>query len=346
MFYFIKSKIRYLINATMATLLVFTASAAASVIASPFETTTSLVGSPIFQSATNRFLSRVPINIVLGEMHANNIATDDTPFFLDLAAKETKNFVGYHGGCSEYRIFQDLIKCIVTDVLDIEVRNDFHFLRVPGEGVLSYNKAQDFLASFQANNTKLHDTIPDVRYHVLSLNISLFQSYNAPWDFTPRYYVENKSWTKPDFWNILLDFAEKVGFQRSDFQMVIDEAQKVLPRDRGMLIQFFDGSTKTHAFTDKHFYPSYSGGKSYGSEKPSYYLFSQYITEFPQFRLVINDQDVLNPLKSPLIMRRYDKLSKQERNIYEQTLHDWIRSTPVNTVKAKKVRKALLNLWK
>ncbi len=54
-------------------------------------------------------------------------------FLLNLASTEDKTVFGYHGAAQDYRIFQDALKVIFEELLMIQLPDDFHFLRIPGD---------------------------------------------------------------------------------------------------------------------------------------------------------------------------------------------------------------------
>lgn len=296
-----------------------------------------------FVSPSERFLAKHSFDRIQAKLAAEGFDLQDCPLFQKLIEAETEGFIGYHGGCSDYRLFQDLIRFVVEEILYIRVRDDFHFLRVPASNGLDFVTAEAFLEGTVDN---IDDTIPDTRKQLLSLNIALFQYYDLPSDFTPRYFIQNGSWSKPDYWKLLLDFAEQAGIRAEDFKPIIALGRSLLAEDRGILIQFFvrpDQSTP-YSYLDAHFYAAYTKGKPCGALPPSYYIMNPEIFEFPQLRLVINNADILNPF-SYLQMKRYDACSEDDRKMYDKILRSSIRSLSTDAEKQTAARNQLLSTW-
>lgn len=296
--------------------------------------------SSTFVSPTERYMQKFPAEHILFAMEKNGISIAEAPLFGELITKEKDGFIGYHGGCSSYRLFQDLIRLIVEETLQIPVRPDFHFLRVPDDPQFDrFNTARDFIDSIGPD---FNDSHYSHSCHLISLNISLFQSHDNDLELTPRYYIHNKSWTTPDYWTNIRSFVEKSGLDWDSFEKVIKEGLALLPQDRGILMQFFD-QTNYHLL-DKHFYLSQQGGVPYTNLPPSHYLQNPEIKFFPQLRLVVNNNTILNP-SSPLIMHRYDALTDGQKEHYEKTLRKSIRELKINDSRRTEMKEKLLSCW-
>lgn len=292
-------------------------------------------------SPSQRFLSKHPLNQIFSRLQIYDLSLKEREDFRTIIASESEGFIGYHGGCSDYLLFQDLIRCVVQDILKIEVCEDFHFLRIPGTEALCFDSTASFLGAF---GNQIDDTTPYVRQHILSLNIALFQSYDFPLELTPRYFLQNQPWTSPDYWKLLLDFVENIGVVREEFEAIIALGRLNLPHERGMLIQLYAIGNDPYTFIDRHIYAAYSGGKPFDNPKASYFISNSSIADFPQLRLVINNKHVLNPF-SRFRMRRYDALTDLQRENYQTALRRSIQSLIVDEVKCKAARIHLLTLW-
>lgn len=305
----------------------------------------SLLSQEQFRSPTQNFLSAHPLDQILYSMRVSGIATTDFTLFHQLIAQENEGFFGYHGGCSDYRLYQDLIRFMVEEHLGIYIREDFHFLRIPGDNALNFDEAQEFLHTFlRQYGAEFHDSIPEVRQHILSLNMALFQSYDKPWDLTPRYFIQNSPWTRPNYWESIKLFAKQVGIHPEDLQPIITIGRLHLPQDRGIMMQLFDASEERYSLVDTHAYVAYSGGKPFGQSPASCYLLNDSLTNFPQLRLVINNSDLLNPYSS-LVIKRYDTCTDGQRQNYEEEMRSLIRELPVDHEKCQAMRAYLLSLW-
>lgn len=283
--------------------------------------------------------SKEVVDSVLKNYGMNSL---DAQLFHLLVEGENENFIGYHAGCSDYRIFQDIIRCVMEEKLGISIPEDFHFLRVPCDDKLVYSSAAFFIEDFVSRFSIFADSKPEIRQHILSLNTCLYRSYRAPWDLTPRYYLENRPWTQPDFWMYLKDFFEEVGLKGEAVERLVDLSKKWLPSDRGFILQFFDES-ENHSFLDTHFYAAHSGGMPHKQWSPSYLLMHPLINL--QLRLVIDNQHVLNPFRSPLKMRRLDNLSLEESSIYHLKMKEYIQELSVEEEKKEEFLRKLFYLW-
>lgn len=297
-------------------------------------------------SPSQRFFLKHPLQTVISTTVSQGIEMKELAFFQSVMDQEVEGFIGYHGGCSDYRLFQDLIRFVVQDVLNINVRDDFHFLRIPGTESLCFDSAKAFVRAF---GEEIDDTTSYTRQHILSLNIALFQFYDFPLEFTPRYFIQNQPWTSPNYWALLLDFVERIGIDPKDFEKIIALGRSCLPQDRGVLIQFFAEDADPYTFVDTHFYAARAGGKSCGIKPSSLFRlelpdYLSSLVEFPQLRLVINNKHILNPFSS-LKMRRYDTCSDHQRQYYEESIRQQIQSLTVKLDKRDAVRQQLLSIW-
>jgi hypothetical protein len=93
----------------------------------------------------------------------------------------------------------------------------------------------------------------------------------------------------------------------------------------------FDKQKKPYHFADMFAYPSRTGGKNIETEnKVSTYIRKG--KKFPQIRLVVSTQHVLNP-NYPLIIKRYDNLNRETIERYEEALRNFYKTRTVNEEK-------------
>src|SRR5437016_10856130 len=117
---------------------------------------------PGFSSPTARYLqshSKYEIDNLLRRYRATDANLD---MLERMIGNETSGFFGYHGGCSDYRIFQDVIKIGIEEILNIPIRKNFYFLRVPGLDCHPYTTAAHFLYDYP---TYL-DSQPSIQAHI------------------------------------------------------------------------------------------------------------------------------------------------------------------------------------
>lgn len=296
---------------------------------------------PIFlETPTERFLNAHPfekILPVLQKMHANE---RDLALFDKLIDQENEQLLGYHAGSSTVRLFQDVVALIVKEILDIPVKDDFVFLRVPGDTSYRYEHALDFIRDWGPGT---HDTQENIRKQILSINMNLYQSFDAAYDLTPSYYLENRTHTHANVREILKPFFSQLGIEGEAVNALWDQALNLLPHDKGYILQIFD-PTRGFTFARQHSYLAHSGGKPNPKYRYHEILFDSTAIDFPQMRLVMSNKSTLNPF-SPLIIKRYDGLTDEQRDQYEKSLTSLLKELPFDPEKIQKVKKDLLQLW-
>ncbi len=294
------------------------------------------------QSPTERFLSSHSYESIKYILKNYFVSSKDETLFSSLIKKENDSFIGYHASSMDFAVFQDIIKFTIEDVLKIPMPQDFHFFRNPLDSNLIYETAHDFNQSLLIPNSGYDDN-PSIRQHILSLNIDLYQSYEAPWDLTPRYYLQNQTWTKPIYEEILKDFFRQVGLNPKFVSSIYAKARSNLPLDRGVLFQFFI-KNQEYLVTNTHFYVAKSGGAHISNLSPTDVLLDYNRRSFPQLRMVLNAKSTLNPFFK-ISMQRSDDLTNSQRKKYETLLRNEIKNLPVESNKLLKSKEKLLQLW-
>ncbi|MCI5051576.1 MAG: hypothetical protein MRY21_00385 [Simkaniaceae bacterium] len=296
------------------------------------------------RSPTQRFIDAHSISRIMGVLRKFRAREADLELFDKMIANESEGFLGYQAGSSTVAMLQDMIKIFVRDILNIEVPDDFVFLRIPGDEAFCYDSATDFLAEMGGNIPDLAwDTLPEVRQHLLSLNMNLYQSFDKEWDLTPRYYLENATWTRVNPWEIIKPLFAKVGVDGDTVEKLWTRALDLRSHERGYIIQFFDTS-ENFEFSRELSYVSRSGGKPIPSQANHDVLFDKDVSDFPQLRLVMGNESTLNPF-SAIKMVRYDGMNNVERVRYESRLAALLGELDIDPTKAKAMRESLLELW-
>lgn len=302
-----------------------------------------LPGVSKYSSPTERFIQINSIHSINTILNQYGASPGNISMFKQMIKNESAGFFGYHGGRNEYRIFQDVIRLAIEVYLEIPIRENFHFLRTPGISDYSFNSANDFLKKYPT----YHDDQPHIRKHILSINTTLYNSWDATWDFTPRYFLENQSWTYVDYQYELIPFFKKLGVDPSTISGIFQEARKHFTSNKGFIIQFFDSShslnkTSPYSFLNKQAFIGGSGSKSSDSPPSTCYINASYY--FPQLRMVMNNKHTLNP-NSPIIMLRYATIPPEKQVIYEEALKNYMRALPYDQSQADAFREELINCW-
>lgn len=295
------------------------------------------------QSPTERFLSTHSYGSIKYALNNYLLSAKDEALFNQLIKNENSSFIGYHASSTDFAIFQDIIKCTIEEVMKISIPKDFHFFRNPLDSNLIYETAHDFNKNIPIPNFGYDDT-PSIRQHILSLNIALYQSYDAPWDLTPRYYLQNQTWTKPIYEDLLKNFFSDVGLNPKSVSSIYAKARSnYLPFERGILYQFFI-KDQEYSLINTYFYVAESGGTHISNLSPTDVLFDYSRHTFPQMRMVLNVKSTLNPFFK-IMMRRSDNLTSSQRKKYDNLLRSEIKKLPVESNKLLQSKEKLLQLW-
>lgn len=294
------------------------------------------------QTPSTRFLSYHSYDSIKSTLNNYSLSSKDETFFKNLIKNENSSFIGYHASSTDFAIFQDIIKFTIEEVIKISIPQNFHFFRNPLDSNLIYETAHAFNLAMPIPKVGLDDN-PSVGQHLLSVNIALYQSYDAPWDLTPRYYLENQTWTKPVYENLLKSFFSEVGLNPKSVSSIYTKARNNFPLERGILFQLF---VKDQDYTaiNKYFYVAKSGGILIPSLTPTDVLFDYTRHTFPQLRMIFNSKSTLNPFFN-FVMRRYDNLTSTQRKKYENSLRNEIKKLPADSHKLLEAKNKLLQSW-
>jgi hypothetical protein len=294
------------------------------------------------ESPTSRFISFYPYERIKSVLYNYDLTDKDDSLFKKIIKKENSSFIGYHASSTDFAIFQDIVKFSIEEIMGISIPKDFHFFRNPLDSNLIYETADEFNAAIPIPLVG-SDDLPWIRQHILSLNISLFQSFDAPWDLTPRYYLQNKTWTKPAYEALLKSFFYEIGLNPDSVSTIYTKASNNLSQERGILYQFFI-KDEDYTALNTYFYVANSGGPPILYLSPTDVLFDYNRYTFPQLRMILNAKTSLNPY-SKFIMCRYDNLTSSERKKYESTIRQELKKLPVESYKLLNAKIKLLEKW-
>ncbi len=277
------------------------------------------------------------------------------PFFNKIAENEDWGHIGYHGANQGYRIYQDIIRITLEEIVNIPIRDDFHFLRVPGDKDLNVQTFKEFLYYWGEHI----DNKNDVRAkQLLSLNFGIYSNFDSTGSSSIGLFVKDKSRTKIDYAKNLKPFFNKLGINHKYLHGLFLIGKKWLDEEGGILLQISENShlsdlnQEAYNFADEHCYPAKRGGHLYGKSPISYHyqhvMTKSYISKrsdiAPQLRLLLDNKYTLNPY-SHLVVRRWDLYDKKTVAAYEKELREYIRNMTHDPIKAALYRDALLYIW-
>jgi hypothetical protein len=294
------------------------------------------------QSPTYRYLSEHQYEDIKKEFNKFNFSKNDEKLFNKMIDQENSSFIGYHASSTDFLIFQDIIRLTIEEIMKISIPKNFHFFRNPLDRKLIYETADDFTEAMPIPKSG-KDSSPTIRRHILSLNVALYQSFDSHGNSTPRYYLDNETWTTPAYEDTLKSFFEEVGLDPGTVTSIYAKAKKNLPTERGIIYQFF---IKDEEYTsiNSFFYVAKSGGAQIPFSSPTDVLFDYNRCDFPQLRMVLNAKTTLNPY-GKIEVRQYDSLSKSQKQKYQNLLRAEIRKLAVESKKLLKAKNKLLRNW-
>lgn len=300
-----------------------------------------------YKSPTLRFNDFHNYEYILYSLKGNGLSLEHRNFFEHIIPHEELGCFGYHSSTQGFRIFQDIIRIVLEEICQLEIKQDFHFLRVPGKPLLSRPSAQQFLNDYPIVN----NNIPDQQEQLLSMNYALFGNFTNFGSCSVYYFTANHSATTVGFQAKLAFLFESVGLPSNALPELFKIGNSLMATENAVLFQFFDfshhnGFHEPYQLVDQMCYTAFPGGTPYALNKKMSELFlgiqPQHFTD--QFRLVINNSRILNP-HSPLAIKRYERSDPQLVEDYESQLRTAIRSLPHDSAKAKQYRALLIDLW-
>jgi hypothetical protein len=303
-----------------------------------------------FRSPTQRYLDFNPRQKVVAKLKKQSIQLRQQSFYDHLIKQEEEGHIGYHAASHQFRVFQDIIRGVLEEILELEFKRDFYFFRLPGDAsVHNYTDSQTFLSFFYPVN----DNEPMQRDQLISVNFTLFSNYNQKYECTPVFFEKAISYKPPDFKDKIALLFEFAGMSPEHIGDLFELGKMIEHPDAGTMFQLFDLSYQNpsayyayqmldeagYACIKKGvpLYPQTQLSELYNGVSGSHFL--------DQYRLVVNYRTILNPY-SALTIRRYDLNSRAVVKKYEQNMRALIRSIPYDPIKAQLYKKHLLEMWK
>ncbi len=301
------------------------------------------------ESITRRFLENHGTELVYNELKEYGVSDEMRQFFEEMIAREGDDLVGYHCSQQPYRIYQDIIRIVVEEVLGFEVPPHFHFVRIPGDPKLKIASLDEL---FQVHpptwgfSNGFYDEQPGIQIYLLSLNTAIFSNYNVRGESSIVFFIsplsDESEQLCPHFAKLLTPFFTSLGLPAKTLPSLFDLGAPLMEEGNAIMLQFFDRSA--FELTEKIVYPSLLGGQldtSFGSLK-SFYLEQSH---FPlQLRLFVDHKGALNPYGS-LHIYRWDRVKPEISAQYEASLRSAIRKLPFDKILVERYRHRLLQHW-
>jgi hypothetical protein len=294
-----------------------------------------------FISPTKQYVNKVSLDQIKYNLRGKGVGLDYRELFDRAIAEEKIGFIGYHGDSLDFLVYQDIIRIIVEEILEIPVKNEFHFVSIPFRINNSTCSLED-LSKLFVNNVYYSSTILE---NTFPLNFSMYSNHNRLGLNTVLNFSKNVG----DGANLqrkeLQYIFEKLGMDTDLLGVIYDISHQYLDSTAGVLLQFFDTSTTYYKFVNAAGYASYPNGFIAENVLISEYFLDNHMVEFPQeLRLVLDVSGILNP-KSPIIIKRYTKIQPSKLKAWEQKLRELICSSSFDPLKRDVLRQDLLYKW-
>ncbi len=308
-----------------------------------------------YHGPTEQLIKRESWEKIEKKLKSWKIPPELFPFFNEIAAQEDWGHIGYHGTNQQFRIFQDIIRFTVEEILAIPIREDFHFLRIPGDMDLNLKNREEFIAYWG----KKTDNRKELRAkQLLSLNFGIYSNFDLWGSCSLNFFVHDFSISKKDYVKLLTPFYKQLEISPSALYCLFDIAKKWLDGDQGILLQFSENSHlkdpnhEAFNFADEFCYPAKRGGGLYGigtiSNQYEEIFSDEYVNQemdiAPQLRLILSNRVTLNPY-SNLIVRRWDLHDEETIANYEAEMRNYIRNLKYDEVSVQYFKSNLLKTW-
>jgi hypothetical protein len=296
-----------------------------------------------FESPTQKHLEIHTMDEIKYNFRLDNITLIYKDLFDKLVPNESEGFIGYHGDSLEYRIYQDVIKIVLEEIVGIDTPIDFHYLDIPCFRDQKIRELAD-IPQFFLPEKKL--SIP-IERQLFPINIALYANHNCIGFSSVLHFTGNIPTIKHQFLEKdLKEFFQRLGMN----PCLVDDAFSIgtsqLKDDRGILLQIYDHSEEYYSFANRNCYPSYPNGYPFANRIVSEYYYQEDAADYPtELKLLLTDQHSLNP-DAPLTIKRFDKIQPAIVKNYEATLRGLIQKADYDSVKVEEYYQKLINAWK
>ncbi len=305
---------------------------------------------------TSQLIEREGRQRVEKKLRKNGVNKNLEDFFDSIGALEDWGHIGYHGANQGYRVYQDIIRFTLEEILEISIRDDFHFFRVPGDTLLNLNSMSEFVKYW--GKDKVNNKSDTRAKQLLSLNFGLYSNYDEEGSCSIYLFVKDKSKHSVNYSKQIAPFYKELGISADVLSNLFKIARNFLDEEGGILLQisenshFDDEKFEAYNFLDDQGYPCKKAGYRWGpwllSKHFECLMTDQYVNSktniAPQLRLLMNNRYTLNPF-SYLSVLRYDLYDSETIVEYEKAMREYIKNIGFDSKKVKKYRQKLLDMW-
>lgn len=309
-----------------------------------------------YHGPTEQLIKRESWGKIQTGLKKKKVPLELVPFFDDIAKTEDWGHIGYHGANQGFRVYQDVIRITIEEVLGIPIREDFHFLRVPGDADLKLNSYQEFYKYYRKDG--IDNKNKTRAKQLLSLNYGIYSNYNSKNSCSLVFFVKDKSKTSINYSKHLNSFYQDLGISSKELESLFAIGHKWFDEENGILIKISENSHLNNQeqfaynFADEQCYPAKPQGYLYGRYPISNH-YERILTDLyiahkldcsPQLRLILNNRNTLNPY-SNLIIKRYSLYDEKINLAYENELREAIKKLRSDPKKVELYKQKLFKLW-
>lgn len=285
-----------------------------------------------YRSPTERYIGAYGWDSIAVSLKSYGVTMVHRNLFDRISLREEVGFIGYHGSTQEFRIFQDLIRLILEEIVGMPIREDFHFFRIPGDPLFSFNNLNEW-------GSKLYDPS-----RFLCMNYAIYGNHHTMGSSSYYYFTINGSASTINYEQKIKALFDRLEINSDAIQTLFTIGRKYIGHEYGVIYQVFDMShydprKAYYSLADEHCI-SYATKQIFSDVVAG--IFSSF---FPnQIRMLLSNTSTLNPYSS-LVVRRFDKLSPEATEAYLTELRQAVRSLGYSQEKVEAYRNELLSLW-
>ncbi len=260
--------------------------------------------------------------------------------FHKIAAKEQEGFLGYYGDSIDFLIYQDIIRFVIEEIVEIPVRADFQFLAPPLDPMLKIQTKEDLVRAFDNAMTLQEGTFP--------LNFTLWDNLDRLGLNTIRQFVKNEPVKPLGYERRLKWLFERLGIQNKEIAPLFQLARQRLASPTGVILQFFDTTGDSYAVAKNIAYPAYPNGFIAANKTvDEYFMDDDFTPPYPhEIRLILNNSETLNPSSKLKIVRYTPDITPSQLSSYQKALRKQVKKLSSNKTKRKSYQKELQSKWK
>lgn len=257
--------------------------------------------------------------------------------FDTVSDNEKLGFSGYYVWGMSYRIYQDIIRLLIEEIVQIPVKEDFHFFAFPGDPKYNLEPIPEVFK---------HSILPN---DYLRLSYSIYGSLYWYGEHCPyRLFYGTFDVQECYFTRILTQKFTDLGMDSSEIGALFEIGNETFQGDSGVILQIFDLSheygKRTYELADQYFNTQPHDFSNYVSQKLGVANTYKWMNYTAYHTMFLSNKGTLNPF-SALSINRCDAYPKEVTKQYLERLREKVRTLDYSQEKAEAYRNLLLDLW-